>query len=73
MRSIHNPAAVAGRAQGIVAESPQDLHWLVAHASWANPRTWSGKPGFWREAPKMRPKHKEKDSCAFIRLRGRFG
>jgi hypothetical protein len=36
------------RAQGIAAESPQE-------AQGRFPRTWSGKPGFWRFAPKMRP------------------
>jgi hypothetical protein len=44
--------AAAGNAQGIEAEIPQVLPQV-------KPRNWSGKPGFWREAPKMRPKEEK--------------
>ncbi|MDR1626991.1 MAG: hypothetical protein LBT33_10680, partial [Spirochaetia bacterium] len=33
-------------AQGIGAEIPQDLHGAARPCNLANPRTWSGKPGW---------------------------
>jgi hypothetical protein len=37
-------------------------------SAWSGQKDWSGKPGFRREAPEMRPKKADKNSYAFILL-----